>query len=77
LAVRSGEVTANSLHRKPAALDAVLFQPLDRQVDVVGAQIGKAAALEVLALRAKDVSIGSRGLRRKHCLRLGPQTRKS
>ena len=40
-----------SLHRRPAAQDAVLLQPLDRQVDVVGAQIGKAAVLEMRAHR--------------------------
>ena len=39
----------SSLHRKSAAQDPSVLQPLDRQVDVVGAEIGEAAALEVRA----------------------------
>ena len=38
-----------SLHRKPAAQDAVPFQIGNRFVDAVGTRIGKAAALKVRA----------------------------
>lgn len=40
-----------SLHHKPAAQDAARLQPLDRDVDAVGAQIIESASLEVLAHR--------------------------
>ena len=36
------------LHPKPAAQDAVIFQPRDRGIDAVGAQVLESASLQVI-----------------------------